>query len=165
MSLDNTCDHYQDNRAAYLFSHPRDLVDAGAMGVLFGGGADCMTGVTTDGGFVGAQGAIAYANPPAPAGLAASAPVGIVIPLRWDEVAVPDLWGYRVTYKLLPAGIQHTYDVRRVNTVNLLLPQAGTWEITVVAYDAIGNVSIPSSPVTVSIATDAQKVYLPITSR
>ncbi len=45
MSLDNTCDHYQDNRAAYLFNHPRDLVDAGVMGVLFGGGAACMTGV------------------------------------------------------------------------------------------------------------------------
>ncbi len=68
MSLDNTCDHYKDNRAAYLFSHPRDIVDAGVMGVLFGGGTDCMTEVTTDGGFVAAQGAIAYAAPPAPAG-------------------------------------------------------------------------------------------------
>ncbi len=165
MSLDNTCDHYQDNRAAYLFSHPRDLVDAGAMGVLFGGGASCMTDVRTDGGFVGAQGAIAYANPPAPAGLTAGAPGGVVIPLRWDEVAVPDLWGYRVLYKLLPAGLPYTYDVRRVNAINLLLPQAGNWEIRVVAYDAMGNVSTPSSPVTVSTAINAQTVYLPITSR
>jgi len=23
MNLDNTCDHYQDNRAAYAFRHPR----------------------------------------------------------------------------------------------------------------------------------------------
>ena len=40
MSLDNTCDHYRDNRAAYAFQHPRDLFDAGVFAVLFGGGAD-----------------------------------------------------------------------------------------------------------------------------
>ena len=63
MSLDNTCDHYRDNRAAYVFQHPRDLFDAGVFAVLFGGGAACQTQVTTDGGFVAAQGAIAYALP------------------------------------------------------------------------------------------------------
>ena len=40
MSLNNTCDQYRDNRAAYAFQHPRDLVDAGVFAVLFGGGAE-----------------------------------------------------------------------------------------------------------------------------
>jgi hypothetical protein len=161
MSLDNTCDHYQDNRAAYLFSHPRDLVDAGVMGVLFGGGASCMTSVTTDGGFVGAQGTIAYANPPAPTGLTAGLPDGTLVSLRWDEVNVPDLWGYRVLYRLLPGGVQYRLDARRVNALNLLLPEAGTWEIRVAAYDAMGNESSPSSAVTVNTLEDAEKLFLP----
>jgi hypothetical protein len=166
MSLDNTCDHYRDNRAAYLFSHPRDLVDAGVMGVLFGGGASCMTSVATDGGFVAAQGAIAYADPPAPTGLTAGSPGnGIVVPLHWDEVTAPDLWGYQIEYKLSPGGNPYLLDAHRANAVDLLLPKAGTWEIRVIAYDAMGNVSAPSSTVTVTTNTDAQQVYLPILHR
>ncbi len=75
MSLDNgSCYHYQDNRAAYAFSHPRDLFDAGVVGVVFGGGQACSTQVWSDGGAVQAQGAVAYAAPAAPTGLAADPP-------------------------------------------------------------------------------------------
>jgi len=161
MSLNNTCDHYRDNRAAYLFNHPRDLFEAGVIGVLFGGGATCMTGVETDGGFVAAQGAIAYANPASPGGLAASAPNGNLASLHWTENTEPDLWKYRVLYRLLPSGAQHALDVGRRNARTLVLPQTGTWEIRLTAVDAMGNESAPSAALDVTISTDAEILYLP----
>ncbi len=90
---------------------------------------------------------------------------GVLVPLHWDEVTVPDLWGYRVLYKLIPGGTQRVFDARRLNAVDLLLPQEGAWEIRVVAYDAMGNVSSPSSPVTITTNTDALSIYLPVLER
>jgi hypothetical protein len=165
MSLDNTCHHYQDNRAAYAFSHPRDLFDAGVIGLVFGGGDDCSTGVETDGGFVAAQGAIAYAAPAAPTGLAAGTVAGNLVPLRWNENSEPDLWGYQVVYSLLPGGQTHVLDVRRENALTLLLPSIGTWSIQVRAYDAQGHTSAPSASVVADSTVNADQNFLPAIRR
>jgi hypothetical protein len=160
MSLDNTCHHYQDNRAAYAFSHPRDLFDAGIIGLVFGGGDDCSTNVGTDGGFVSAQGAIAYAAPAAPTGLTAGAVAGSLVPLRWNENNEPDLWGYQVVYSPLLGGQTHVVDARRANAIPLLLPTIGTWTIQVRAYDAQGHTSALSSTVSADITINAKQVFL-----
>jgi hypothetical protein len=165
MALNNTCDHYQDNRAAYAFAHPRDLFDAGVIGVLYGGGASCMTQVDTDGGFVAAQGAIAYANPAIPTGLVSGSPGYFLVPLRWEENSEPDLWGYRLLYRLNPGGAQQVRDVGRVNATLLNLPLAGDWEIRLAALDAMGNQSTASTPVLVTIPTDAELIYMPLFAR
>jgi len=54
--LDNTWDHYQDNRLQWWFEHPlgpnlRATRNAGVIGFLFGGGAAGTTSDQTDGGF------------------------------------------------------------------------------------------------------------------
>ncbi len=162
MALDNTCDHYQDNRAAYVFAHPRDLVDAGVIGVLFGGGADCMTQVGTDGGFVAAQGAIAYNPPAAPSGLSAGSATGLQISIRWNENSEPDLWEYRIYYRPNAAGDSQTINVGRRNSYELLPPFSGNWEIRLSAIDAMGNESSLTTPVVVTTSLDAKKVYLPM---
>ncbi len=165
MALNNTCDHYQDNRAAYAFSHPRDLADAGVTAVVFGGGADCMTQVWSDGGFVGAQGAIAYNAPAAPSGLTAGSANGYLIPVRWQENSEPDLWGYQILYRVLPAGTEYRREVGRRNADLLPLVQAGEWEIRIVAIDAMGNESSPSAPVNVTVSAAASLLHLPIVRR
>jgi hypothetical protein len=162
IALDNTCDHYQDNRAAYAFSHPRDLADAGVIGVLFGGGATCMTQVWTDGGFVASQGAIAYADPATPSGLSLDAVDGANASLSWDENAEPDLWHYRLRYQLLPAGNIYTQNAGRRNAAQLLLPQPGEWRVSISAVDAMGNESAPSAPVIVTTTVGLPGVYLPL---
>jgi hypothetical protein len=164
-ALDNTCEHYQDNRAAYAFEHARDLFDAGVIGVLFGGGAECMTQVWTDGGFVAAQAAIAYAAPDAPGGLAVTSSIGNTISLRWDENDEPDLWGYRLLYRRNPGGSSYELDVGRRNTSSLHLPLSGTWEIRVAAIDAMGNQSPASTPVMVTTTVDAESIFLPMVVR
>ena len=164
MSLDDTCDHYRDNRAAYAFQHPRDLFDAGVFAVLFGGGAECMTQVTTDGGFVGAQGAIAYAPPSAPEGLAADSVAGPFVRLHWQESSEPDVWGYRVTYQPAGGGPSTTVDAGRKNALLLGLPP-GAWTITVATYDAMGQLSPPSMGITVTTTAAAHRVYLPLIRR
>jgi len=165
MALDNTCDHYQDNRAAYAFSHPRDLAEAGVTGVAFGGGAACMTQVWSDGGFVGAQGGIAYNPPAAPSGLTAGSVTGFLIPVSWQENSEPDLWEYRIIYRVPPAGMEYRREVGRRNAELLPLLQSGEWEIRVVAIDAMGNESRPSAPVNVTIPTNARLFYLPVINR
>lgn len=165
MALDNTCDHYRDNRAAYVFQHPRDLVDAGVFAVLFGGGAECQTQVTTDGGFVAAQGVIAYARPLTPTGLAAGPVVGSLVSVRWDENTEPDLWGYRVSQQPAQGGAALAVDAGRKNALMLLLPQAGDWRITVAAYDAMGQLGPASAVITVTTTINAQQVFLPLIQR
>jgi hypothetical protein len=162
MSLDNTCNHYQDNRAAYLFHHPRDLFDAGVFGVLFGGGAACMTDVKTDGGFVGAQGGFAYGLPAAPTGLASASLSGPAVTLRWNEGSEPDLWGYRVAYQPAAGGAWQSYNAGRRNFLLLILPYAGSWRITVSAYDAMGQAGPASAPIVVTTTNDAHLLYLPV---
>ncbi len=165
MSLDNTCDHYQDNRAAYLFSHPRDIADAGVAGVLFGGGAACMTSVETDGGFIRTQGEVAYLAPGAPVGLQVLESQGASITLHWNDNPEPDLWGFRILLEPAGGGTVHTLDARRRNSLTLLLPAAGDWIISVTAYDAMGNVSPPSAPVMITITTNPFQLYLPAAIR
>lgn len=161
MGLDNTCDHYQDNRAAYAFSHPRDLADAGMIGVLFGGGASCMTQVWTDGGFVAAQGAIAYADPATPTGLSLDGVDGARASLSWEENSEPDFWHYRLHYQL-PGGSGYTLNAGRRNATILLLPQPGEWQISITAVDAMGNESPASAPVMVTTTVGFPGVYLPL---
>lgn len=165
MSLDNTCTHYRDNRATYVFQHPRDLVDTGVIGVMFGGGAACQTSVTTDGGFVAAQGAIAYALPAAPTGLALGAVNGPFVSVRWNESTEPDLWGYRVLYQPASGGASTYVDARRQNSSSFLIPRAGNWRVRVAAYDAMGQVGTASAEITVTTTVDAKSVYLPFAGR
>ena len=162
MALDNTPTHYQDNRAAYAFAHPRDLFEAGIIGVLFGGGNGEMTQVNTDGGFVAAQGAIAYGTPAAPLGLSAGTVSDVFVPLRWNENSEPDFWKYRITYKKGPSGVPQSIEVGRRNAFVLLLPEAGTWEIRVSAIDAMGNESLPSQAVIATTNLDARHLFLPV---
>ncbi len=165
MGLDNTCNHYQDNRAAYAFSHPRDLFDAWVIGVLFGGGAECMTQVDTDGGFVAAQGGIAYAPPASPVNLSAGSVSNNSVPVRWDENSEPDLWGYRILYRQAASGDAYNLFVGRRNAFDVFLPRSGEWQIQLQAVDAMGNLSPPTAPVGVTIALDAQSVFLPLIKR
>ena len=162
MSLDDTCDHYRDNRPAYAFSHPRDLVEAGVLAVLFGAGATCLTSPSTDGGFIQAQGQIAYDPPATPTGLSAGSALGPTVPLHWAENSEPDLWGYRLTYSPAGGGAAISVDVGPANAASLLLPTAGQWQVTVAAYDAMGQLSPASSAVTVTTTVDASAVYLPL---
>ena len=161
MTLDNTCDSYRDNRAAYLFNHSRDLFDAGVAGVLFGGGAGCMTQVWTDGGFVAAQGAIAYDIPAAPAGLTMHGINAALVSLGWDENSEPDFWMYRLLYQISAMGPQYFVDVGKRNAFTLLLPQAGDWSIRVIGIDAMGNQSLPSAAINVTTLTDTKLSFLP----
>lgn len=162
INLDNTCNHIQDNRAAYAFSHTRDLFDAGVIGLEFGGGADCMTGVQTDGGFVAAQGAIAYAAPVAPTGLTAGNVIGGVVTLRWNENSEPDLWGYQVVLHPTSGGSSTVINAHRRNSVALLLPAAGSWTIRLQAYDAMGNLSALSDGVTAVSLSDPCFLFEPV---
>lgn len=162
MSLNDTCNHYRDNRPAYAFSHPRDLVEAGVLAVLFGAGATCLTSPSTDGGFIQAQGQIAYDPPATPTGLSAGSAVGPSVPLHWTENSEPDLWGYRLTYTPLGGGAFVSVDVGPANAASLLLPTAGQWQVTVAAYDAMGQLSPASSAVTVTTSVDALALYLPL---
>jgi len=41
--------HYRDNRVRYIFSHIKELVDAGGLGAAFGVGVERQTSITTDG--------------------------------------------------------------------------------------------------------------------
>jgi hypothetical protein len=165
MSLDNTCDHYKDNRAAYLFKHPRDMFDAGVIGVLFGGGAACMTSPATDGGFIAAQGAIAYAAPAAATGLAVDGVGGALVDLHWAESGEPDLAGYRLRYQLQAGGASYTVDVSRANAARLLLPQAGAWDLSVAAVDAMGRVGPFSAAVAATTTAGARRTFAPLLRR
>lgn len=167
MALDNTKNRYQDNRVAYAFDHSRDLFDAGVAAVLFGGGNGEMTQPSTDGGYIKAQGKIAYDAPDAPGGLTAAA-LGPTAQLRWDESSEPDLWGYRVSYRPV-TGMQATavttVDVRGANSASILLPSAGTWQLSVADYDAMGHVGPASSEVSVTTEVNARQTHLPFVRR
>jgi hypothetical protein len=161
MSLDDTCNHYRDNRPAYAFRHPRDLYDAGVIAILFGAGAECLTQPSTDGGFIQGQGDIAYDAPAVPTGLSAGTPDGPSVPLHWNENGEPDLWGYRIIYVPAGGGTSHSVDVGPGNSTVLLIPTAGPWQVRVATYDAMGNLGPASSPAPVTTEVDAQAVYLP----
>ena len=164
MALDNTPNHYQDNRVAYAFRHARDLVDTGVIAVLFGGGAGGMTSPSTDGGFIQAQGKIAYDPPGAPTGLSVVSASGPTASLRWNENSEPDLWGYRVSYSRTGSPT-YTLDAHRANAVVLVLPDIGAWTVTVSAYDAQNRPGPQSALVNVTTTVAAARVNLPLVRR
>ncbi|MAT42601.1 MAG: hypothetical protein CL609_09690 [Anaerolineaceae bacterium] len=165
MDLDNTCDHYKDNRAAYLFNHPRDIFDSGVIGVMFGGGAACTTNVNTDGGYVASQGAIAYLEPSSPEHFSVLFKNGAVVTARWDEVSDPDLWGYRLYYRFENSDSFTVRTLSRANQGSLFLPYQGEWQIGVRSMDAMGNESPLSNLVTVVIDVESEHVFLPLIIR
>lgn len=165
MSLDNTPQHYQDNRAAYAFSHPRELADAGVIGVLFGGGDGNATEPSTDGGFIAAHGAIAYAPPAAPSGLAVSTVTGPTVALYWNPNGEEDLWGYRISYQPTGGGPASSTDIVRATQSSILLPRAGSWRITIAAYDAMGRLGPSSAAVTATTTSNASQVVVPLVRR
>ncbi len=165
MNLDNTCNHYRDNRAAYAFSHTRDLFDAGVIGLVFGGGASCMTSVQTDGGFVAAQGAVAYAPPGAPTGLAAGSVIDNLVTLRWNENSEPDLWGYQAVLQPTSGGTSTVVNAHRRNSLTVLLPGAGSWTIQLQAYDAMGNLSTLSDGVLAVSTSEPHRIFMPVVIR
>jgi len=164
MSLDNSPQHYQDNRLAYLFHHPRDVFDAGIVGVLFGGGDGESTQPATDGGFLAAQGAIAYAPPATPAGLAVDGISGPSVGLHWNENTEPDLWRYRVFIEPASGGGTMVTNTGPRNATELLLP-AGEWHLRVQACDAMNHCSTPSTPVTAITPEGVRLLFLPTITR
>lgn len=165
MSLDDTCGRYRDNRAAYLFDHPRDLADAGVIGILFGGGDACSTQADSDGGYVGLRGQEAYAPPNAPQGLRLLSVQGALARLNWQENDAPDLWGYRIHYRRSGGGGESHQTISRQNTATLILPQAGEWTVWLTAYDALGNPSPVSASLQVVTTENASLLYLPLVKR
>lgn len=166
MALDDTCGRYRDNRAAYIFRHPRDLYDSGVVAALFGPGAACMTTPATDGGELRAQAQIAYAPPDAPAGLAIERVGEHSVTLHWDAVAAPDLWGYRVRIAPVAGLGAFTQAVGPATSATVTIPRAGAWRLSVAAYDAMGALSGESNAVQAVTTEDAPSaVYLPLVQR
>jgi len=124
-----------------------------------------LTQPSTDGGFIQGQSDIAYDAPAAPTGLSAGAPVGPSVPLRWNENSEPDLWGYRITYVPTGGGTPRGRNIGPANSTVLLIPTAGQWQVSVAAYDAMGNLGPAGSPVGVTTTVDAPAVYLPVITR
>ena len=57
--------HYRDNRVHYMFAHPQEFVDVGALGIVFSPGQSEQTNITTDGGQF-QQACVAYMANPTP---------------------------------------------------------------------------------------------------
>ena len=141
---------------------PRDLADAGIVGMLFGGGADCLTQVER----------WRLCRRPGSDCIQRACGAGWIdsrqpdrlprVPLRWQENSEPDLWKYRLLYRRLPDGMDYQREVGRRNAEMLPLLQAGVWEIRLIAIDAMGNESPPSAPVNTTIPAAAWLVHLPI---
>ncbi|MEN4013445.1 MAG: choice-of-anchor X domain-containing protein [Bellilinea sp.] len=165
MNLDDTCSRYRDNRAAYLFDHPRDLADAGVIGILFGGGDTCSTQVESDGGHVQQRGQIAYAAPNAPQGLRLISAQGAMVRLNWRENQEADLWGYRLYYHREGDSRPFVQTLSRQNTKSLILPIAGEWIIWLTAYDALGTESLASPVLRVTTTENAGLNFLPFVRR
>ncbi|HEU4327130.1 MAG TPA: hypothetical protein VFS21_28580, partial [Roseiflexaceae bacterium] len=165
MNMDNTCNRYKDNKAAYVFTHTRELFDAGVAAVLFGDGASCMTQPSTDGGFIQAQSDIVYKVPAAVTGVSTQNSGTRTALVRWNENSEPDHWGYRVTYQLSTGGAAVTVDVGRANATSLALPSAGLWRITVSAYDALGQSGPVSVAASITTTEAAHQIFIPFAVR
>ena len=154
----------QDNRVDYAFGHVRDLVDAGIGAVVLGGGND-RANPSTDGGNVEAKATVYYDPPATPSGFDASAPgtPGLVV-ASWSPNTELDLWGYRIYYGRSADDMDNALDVRRQTSIRTVLPAGGQWWLSVVAYDARGVESEPSSAATVEVAAPYQD-FLPLVRR
>ena len=62
--LQNTCGQYMDNRVVQFVEHRQAVARAGAIGVVFGAGAECMTTAESDDGAFLAAIAPGLTNPP-----------------------------------------------------------------------------------------------------
>ena len=152
MSLPNTCGAYQDNRIDYAFTHPRDLSDAGFIGVIVGGGDHCRTTPYTDGGNIRSKATVYYASPTTPLGLSVAI-TGTLhqVKISWSANPDIDLWGYRIYYGRSPTAMTLLLDARRQRSVPATLPSSGVWFLSVVAYDARGVEGPRASAVTVTL--------------
>jgi hypothetical protein len=65
-ALDNTNNHYLDNRVDYLFAHMDEVAAAHGVALFFGAGEGAQTTPETDGGNLSAK-VTAYAAAPQPA--------------------------------------------------------------------------------------------------
>lgn len=164
MNLNNTCDHYIDNRPAYLFDFSRDVFESGVFGVVFGGGAECTTNVNTDGGFIAAQGEIAYDPPLVPVQPEVIATNDLTVYLRWSPLPLPDLWGYSIHYQLMGTTIPGSAWMSERTSAMFNLPGEGLWEIWLTSHDAMGQESLPSDKVIVNLNSDQVKIFLPLVS-
>jgi hypothetical protein len=81
--------------------------------------------------------------------------------MRWIESDEPDLWGYQLRYQVAGGGQVYNYDVGRRNAARLVLLSPGDWSIQVVAYDAMGLTSSPSTAVQVTISSALPLTFLP----
>jgi hypothetical protein len=165
MSLDNTCTHYQDRKVDYAFTHSQDLWLAGIGGVVTGGGANCRTNPSTDGGNISARGAVYYAPPAALSGLTAGAEPGQpgLVTARWSPASEFDVWGYRLYVGRSPDTLLPRLDTRRLTSTSIVLP-GGTWFISAAAYDARGVDGPPAPPVAVTVEAPFQG-FVPLLAR
>jgi hypothetical protein len=62
--LDNTCGRYSDDRVVQFVTHREAVAQAGAIGVVFGAGTECMTTAESDDGAFLAAVAPAVSQPP-----------------------------------------------------------------------------------------------------
>lgn len=163
MNLDNTCDRYQDNRIDYAFGHTRDLVSAGIVGIVIGGGADCQTDPSTDGGNIQARASQYYSPPPAPDNLTL---VGLPTPgsalLQWEYEPAAGWWGFRIYLGSSPDNLAYYADVQARRQASILPPGEGTWFAAVTAYDALGNESPLALPVSFTSLKINNWLYMPI---
>ena len=89
---------------------------------------------------------------------------GATVTLRWNENTEPDLAGYRLRYQQ-GSGAAGTLDFSRANSATLLLPSAGSWQISVAALDAMGRASAFSAPVSANTTAGAARVLVPVARR
>jgi hypothetical protein len=146
------------------FFYPRDMWEAGFVAILFGGGDGCSTQVWTDGGFVESQARHYYQLPSAPSHLTALAVEGAMVHLRWRESAESDVTGYRIYYQSA-GGLSGWVDTGLRNSLWVILPYKGYYQVWVSSYDLDGGESGPSNLVTLETKEDAQHLYLPIIRR
>jgi hypothetical protein len=163
MNLDNTCQHYQDNRVDYAFEHPSDLLSAGIIGVIVGGGDDCRTIPSTDGGNIFNKGTIFFTQPSAPVSFTAVAmdSPGLVR-LSWQAGAEFDVIRYEIYVGRSPNNMNEFLNVQRQTSLELLLSYAGTWYVSVTAVDAYGLESPLADPVMVQLIDAPFKLMLPM---
>jgi hypothetical protein len=162
MSLDNTCQRYQDNRVDYAFEHPSDLLNAGIIGVVVGGGDNCRTLPSTDDENILNKGTMFFAQPSVPASFnAVTTGSPGVVRLSWQANAEFDIVRYLVYVGRSPNYMSEFLDAQRQTSLLILLQDGGTWYVSVTAVDAYGLESPLANPVMVLL--DAPyKLMLPI---
>jgi hypothetical protein len=162
MTLENVCQRYQDNRVDYAFEHPRDLMNAGIRGVVVGGGDNCRTVPSTDDNNIFNKGTVFFARPAAPASFSAvTAGSPGLVKLTWQPHADFDVVGYQVYIGRSIQTLAPYLDVQGQTSLHLLLPEGGTWYVSVTATDASGQES-PAATAAKVILDAPYRVTLPM---